>query len=192
MYRLEEKAKIQQYIVDVLALGIETSPDQTKTKMLLLKSMDMTTDVKAAMSDDSKEGKFFQSIIERQKKGQLPYMNEEDFIEFPVPVQPKSENEDSTMRLPSQNFYEMKKKEEEKRIAQKLQNVEVESPVRTRLDQESRKSEDFRRPEPMAAQYEKPPSQGDKIGMWLPSYPTEPSNKRIEARNAYARQQIND
>jgi hypothetical protein len=90
LYQSEDKQKIQQMIVDILALAIDKSPEKAKTMGIIQKALGLSTQYKTVeevlqSQNTSKDFYTYKLIIERLNKGNLPFVNEEGIVEFPSP-----------------------------------------------------------------------------------------------------------
>eukprot|EP00347_Sterkiella_histriomuscorum_P023335 403335038 len=87
----EDKQKNQNYVTDLLALIIDKSQQQSKTKQLIQKYFNISPQFSSDddvldYCENQKEKILYKSIIERLRKGSLPYINEEQIVEFPIPT----------------------------------------------------------------------------------------------------------
>lgn len=75
----------------MLALLIEKSTDKTKTTNLIAKSLGVSMsfrniDEALGFQASNKDQMIFKQVIERQQRGNMPYITEEMIVEFPAPT----------------------------------------------------------------------------------------------------------
>lgn len=79
--KMESKSKIQQMVIDCLALCLEISPNRPKTEQIMMRELGIKSDMNPA----DREYSLINQIKERQNKDYLPSLQIDGTIEFKPP-----------------------------------------------------------------------------------------------------------